>query len=177
MTISPPLRIVALCGLLAVLGGGLFALLALDHRHGVLVRHGVQAPSVRKSEVTHRSASHHAPVVLHTSVARQLDSGLPAALRHALAESSLVVAVVYAPNIAAEAGAVSAARAGAQEAHVGFVALDVRDAQTAETLATIAPGVSDPAVLIVRRPGTIALDLDGVQDATTVAQAALQVRR
>ena len=176
MTISPPLRILALCGVLAVLGGGLFALLALDHRSGVLAHLGVQASSVRTPEVTHRSASHHTPVV-HNPVARQLDSGLPAPLRHALAENSLVVAVVYAPNIAAEAGAVSAARAGAQEAHVGFVALDVRDAQTAETLATIAPGVSDPAVLIVRRPGTIALDLDGVQDATTVAQAALQVRR
>jgi hypothetical protein len=81
---------------------------------------------------------------------------------------------LYAPNIAAEAGSVDAARAGAKAVGVGFAALDVRDPRTAEAVASAFPGVGDPSVLIVRRSGKIVLELDGVEDATTVAQAALQ---
>jgi hypothetical protein len=172
VTVSPQLRIAALCGLVVAIAAGLFAVLELGHRQSL---HAAQV-SVRPPQLAHRPPVRQAPTTRHPVVPR-VASGLPAALRQALLRTPLVVAVVYAPNIAAEAGAVGAARTGAAEAHAGFVALDVRDAKTAEALATIFPGVADPSVLVVRRPGIIELDLSGVQDSTTVAQAALQERR
>lgn len=171
MTISPPVRILALVGILAALGIGLFTVLALDHKSAApttvstplhVVHHTTTVP------VTH--------TVRPRVVAPAVDQGLPQALRQALVASPVAVAVLYAPDVTAEAGSVNAARAGAQAAGVGFAALDVRDPRTAEAVANAFPGVGDPAVLIVRRSGTVVLELDGVEDATTVAQAALQGR-
>jgi hypothetical protein len=105
-----------------------------------------------------------------------LDPTLPAPLRKALSRSRVVVAVLYAPDVPGDSEAVSEARKGAQAAHVGFTMLNVRNEAIARAVARQVQGVTDPAVLVVRRPGTVALKLDGFVDAAVVAQAAADAR-
>jgi hypothetical protein len=115
---------------------------------------------------------HHAASKRHANQKLHLDPTLPAPLRHALSLSRVVVAVLYAPDAPGDAEAVSEARKGAKAAHVGFAMLDVRNEAIARALARQIDGVSDPAVLVVRRPGTVVLKLEGFVDAAVVAQAA-----
>ncbi len=172
MNLSLPVRVVALGLLVVVLGSGAFALIALSHK-------GAAPPLVIKpAQLSHHSATArattHTASRAHSAPRVVVDSTLPPTLRAALEQHRVAVAVLYAPNIAAEAGSVSAARDGAAAARAGFVAFDVRDEATAEALANRFPGLSDPMVLVLRRPGVVLLALDGVQDATTVYQAAVQ---
>jgi hypothetical protein len=101
---------------------------------------------------------------------------LPAPLRRALASHGVVVAVLYAPGVPGDAAAVQAARQGAQDAHVGFAALNVRDEAIARTMALKLPGSSDPSVLVLTRPGKIVTLLAGPEDRAVVAQAARDAR-
>jgi hypothetical protein len=101
-----------------------------------------------------------------------LDPTLPAPLREALSHSRVVVAVLYAPDVPGDSEAVAEARKGAKAAHVGFTVLNVRNEAVARAVARQIQGASDPAVLVVRRPGTVALKIDGFVDAAAVAQAA-----
>jgi len=105
-----------------------------------------------------------------------LDPTLPAPLRKALSHSRVVVAVLYAPDAPGDDEAVSEARKGARAAHVGFAMLNVRNEAVARAVARQVSGASDPAVLVVRRPGTVALKFDGFVDADVVAQAAANAR-
>jgi hypothetical protein len=108
----------------------------------------------------------------HTSAAPTPASTLPAPLRHALTSHGVVVAVLYAPGVPGDAAAVEAARQGAQNAHVGFAKLNVRDEAIAKALALKLPGSSDPSVLVVTRPGKIVTLLAGYADRAVVVQAA-----
>jgi len=101
-----------------------------------------------------------------------LDPALPAPLRRALSHSRVVVAVLYASDAPGDAEAVSEARKGAHAAHVGFAMLNVRNETIARGIAQQVAGATDPTVLVVRRPGTVALKFDGFVDAAIVAQAA-----
>jgi hypothetical protein len=103
-------------------------------------------------------------------------STLPASLRRALASHGVVVAVLYAPGVPGDAGAVAAAREGARDAHVGFTTLNVRDEAVAKAIALKLPGSSDPSVLLVTRPGKIVTLLAGYTDRAVVAQAARDAR-
>jgi hypothetical protein len=102
---------------------------------------------------------------------------LPSRLAQALRHHSIVVAALYAPGVAGEAGVVSLAREGARSVHAGFVPLNVRGERIAESLALRFPEAFDPAVLIVNRSGTVVTELDGVQQSASVAQAVLDARR
>jgi hypothetical protein len=116
------------------------------------------------------------PVAAPAQVTPKIDSSLPAPLRAALAHSAVVVAVLDAPGMPGDGGAVTQARQGAHVAHAGFALLNVRDEAIAAALARKAPNATDPAVLVVRRPGTIAFELDGFADSQSVAQAAIDAR-
>lgn len=160
VTLSLPVRIVALVGLLCALALGGFLALSAS-------RHHTETPSV-------------APVVHHAPTPRpappkpalHLDPRLPAPLHRALEHSRTVVAVLYAPHVAADSPVLAAARHGARDARVGFAALDVSRNAVASKLATWLPDAADPAVLVVRRPGNVVTELDGWSDRTMVAQAA-----
>jgi hypothetical protein len=139
---------------------------------------------------SHKPAAAAQPVVHHTVVASTharatkpvaraqkhasslIDPTLPSVLRTALARHAVVVAVLYAPGVPGDSDAVDAARAGAEHAHAGFAELNVRDEAVAAALATKLPGSSDPSVLVVRRPGKIALLINGYIDGALVSQAA-----
>jgi hypothetical protein len=105
-----------------------------------------------------------------------VDAGLPAPMKHALRYSNVVVAAVYLPGSARDAQTLREARAGARDAHAGFVALNVGKERIAAALAPKLDPVADPAVLVFERPGTVVTQLDGYADRTTVAQAAANAR-
>ncbi len=156
MKLSLPVKIAAAAGLVLALAAGTF-------------------------DVTHRKTAAGpvavaAPATAQTHAAPQIDPNLPAPLRAALVDNAVVVAVLDAPGIGDDDDAVAQARQGADAAHVGFALLNVRDEATAEALAQTAPNATDPAVLVVRRPGTIAFELDGFADSQSVAQAASDAR-
>jgi hypothetical protein len=169
--ISPRMRIFAGAGLGLVVLAVAFKLLVLSHH--------TQAQST--PVVVHKpvAAAHHRAAPAHARPAvpkLHIDPTLPAPLRHALSHSRVVVAVLYASDAPGDDEAVSEARKGARAAHVGFTMLNVRNEAIARALARQVDGASDPAVLVVRRPGTVALKLDGFVDAAVVAQAAVNAR-
>jgi hypothetical protein len=163
MTLSTPVKVVALAGLCCALGlAGLLALAAAHHRS--------TSPSL--TIVTHPAAPHHAAPRPRI----QLVAGLPAPLHRALEQSRTVVAVLYAPHVRRDVEVLAAGLQGSQDAHVGFAALDVSRRAVALDLATWQPQAADPAVLVVRRPGVVVTELDGWSDRAMVAQAAANAR-
>jgi hypothetical protein len=101
-----------------------------------------------------------------------LDAGLPANLARALRRERVVVAAVWAPS-AGDTSALAQARAGAQASGAGFVALNVLFEGHAKALERLVGPISDPSVLVFKRPGKVANRLEGFADSATVAQAAL----
>jgi hypothetical protein len=101
----------------------------------------------------------------------KLNPGLPANVARALQRERVVVAAVWAPK-AGDTQALAEARAGAHEAGAGFVVLNVLEERRAKALEELVGPISDPSVLVFKRPGTIAVRFDGFADTTTVAQAA-----
>lgn len=118
------------------------------------------------------------PLIVHNTprhkAAPKVDPGLPAALTRALAHHSVVVTVLFSPDVPGSSDAVAAARQGADTAHAGFAALDVSNETIARDAAIKLTADSDPAVVVVRRPGTVSIVLPGYNDAQVVAQAATQ---
>ena len=101
----------------------------------------------------------------------KLNPGLPVTVAKALRRENVVVAAVWAPR-AVTRRALGQARTGATQSGAGFVALNVLDEDRAGELQTLVGPISDPAVLVFRRPGTIVNRFDGFADSVTVAQAA-----
>lgn len=167
MTLSTPAKIVALAALaLALALGGLLILTSKQHISTSVPPQpaAAQHPVIRVT-VNAKPAPRVKPKLV-------LDPSLPAPLRRALLHSRQVVAVVYSSAIAGDRAALVEARAGAHAAHAGFAALDVRNESIATSVATWMTFHADPAVLVVRRPGTVVFSVAGLADRETVAQAA-----
>jgi hypothetical protein len=170
--LSLQIKILALVGL--VLAAGLVGTLVLSHDHSG--SQPVVAPVTTPAHVR-EPAHHRAYVVKPVAPTIQLAAGLPAPLRGALAHSRLVVAVVYAPGDAVDAEVLAAARQGAASEHAPLVGLNIHSDSVAATTATWLNKLVEPAVLVVARPGTIVVELDGYTDEASVAQAVADSRR
>jgi hypothetical protein len=170
MTLSTPVKVIALAGLALVLGaGGLLLLTSKSGKSGAAT--AATAPPVK---VVHIAApAHH---VRSAKPKLQLDPSLPTAVRSKLLLSHRVVAFVYTGASSYERGLLTEARAGAHAAHVPFVALDVTNEHVADQVIAWASSSADPNVLIAVRPGRIAFQLQGPTDRETVAQAAAAAR-
>lgn len=99
-------------------------------------------------------------------------TGLPVAIDNALANHELVVVSLVVPGARVDALAAAEARAGAKLAGVGFLALNVLNESVARSLLKKLGALEDPSLLLVRRGGEVALQLNGFVDRDTVAQAA-----
>jgi hypothetical protein len=160
VTLSTPVKIVALAGLVCILGAlGLLALAA--RRHATAATAPLPLPVIR----------HVAPKPAQPRLV--LAQGLPSPLRRALERSRSVVAVLVSPGVPADRATLAGARAGAHQAQLPLVVLNVSRNAVAEKLATWLPGVGDPAVVVVHRPGVAVATLRGWVDAPMVAQAAV----
>jgi hypothetical protein len=189
LTLSPQIKILALVGVLAAVG--LMASLTLFGGHSSATndvtpvqraprRHTVAAP-VRPAAVTPHAAArphvkrHVAAKPKPVSRGNLVYSTLPVPLQYALSQHDVVVVSTYDPNADVDKIAVAEAHAGAQDASVGFVLVNVLDDAVAGRLTALLPGgglLPDPGVLVYKAPGNIAFRFDGFVDRATVAQAA-----
>jgi hypothetical protein len=169
--LSTPVKIVALVALLFAAGAAATMLL--------LRGHSTPKPEVVPTTPAHvRTPAHSHPVTAHhVAPAPRFATGLPTALVAPLTRSKVVVAVVYAKGDPVAAYLLAQARAGARLARAKLVVLNVADDKVASQTATwMNSNVVDPAVLVVKRPGTIAVELDGYADQLAVAQAVVNSR-
>jgi hypothetical protein len=178
VTVSQPIKIVALVGLLvAVAGGGLFTL-RMRHQPSStppLVNHPAH-PAVTSQVTTPAGPKPHAKPATPATTPEparpvlQLDPGLPPTVRDALEHSRAAVVFVYSASTATDRALRSEVAAGAQEAGVPFVSLDVDRNSVAAAVFGWTAAPADPETFVVRRPGRVAFTLVGMTDATAVAE-------
>ncbi len=165
------LRLVALLAVIVVAGGGYF----------VVSKHKSTTPSTASSTpiATTPAETTPAPSKAHShsvAPAKLASHGLPLDVARALRKHSIVVVSLYSPRADVDQLASAEAQAGAQAAKVGFVHLDVRG-QRAGTAILHKLGVVDtPAVLVVKRPGSVYSEFKGFVDRDVVEQAVADAR-
>jgi hypothetical protein len=173
-SISPPIRILALVGLLAAIGVGI---LLYGQSHASSASSATPPVSHTKTQAKTPHASTPGPVATpNVRPAVTLLPGLPSAIGHALRNSKVVVVSLFSNGAAGDRQALAQARSGASSARVGFAAVNVLDEHAARLLDSFAGATSTPTVLIVRRPGHVVNRFPGYVDSVVVAQAAQNAR-
>jgi hypothetical protein len=177
-TISPPIRILAIVGVLAAVGLGIVLF-----SHNRSASNDSSLPPVTavhtkpstKPSTTPTTKPVVKPAVTPTVKRRVvLLPSLPSTVAHALRSSKVVIVAVYAHGGNGDMAAVQQAREGAKAAHAGFALVNVVNEKIARSLSAFGgDSVSPPAVLIVKRPGKIVNQFGGFTDSSIVEQAAL----
>lgn len=103
-------------------------------------------------------------------------SGFPPRIDHALRYSRVVVVSVAMPGAPVDAIVRREARAAAKAGRAAFVPVSALNEPAVSGLVSKAGVLPDPAVVIVRRPGTVVATFS-VTDAATIQQAVAQARR
>jgi hypothetical protein len=173
MTATVPTRMIALLGLAAAALAAFFLVV-----RPLLMDDSEATPASATNQPTEQPAAQ--PNVTPSKPAARpaarpaivLEPGLPANVARALRRERVVVAAVWAPS-SGDREAFAQARAGAQASGAGFVALNVLFEGHARALERLVGPISDPSVLVFKRPGKVANRLEGFADSATVAQAAL----
>jgi hypothetical protein len=191
LTVSPPVRIVALLGIVAAvaLGAGFMVLGRGGNSSApapVVIKHhpfgsGAASKATTAKPVTKpaaKAALKAAPVV-HKAAAKPpaelaaLAAGLPPRLASALGQAPVVVVELTDPQSEVDAIAYAEAGAGAQLAGVPFVPLNVlSQSDVGKLTEQFGSTLPEPSVLIYTRPARLAVRIDGFVDKETVAQAA-----
>jgi hypothetical protein len=207
MTVSPPIKIVALVGVLAAVGlfmymevlphGGTSSSSAtkvIKPLHPVKVHITTLRPTTPAKKVTVTKATTAHKKVVHVKVQPKpkpkvvvavpvtpapaaAPNGLPARVNEALREYSVVVVSLYNPEASVDATSLGEAAAGAKLAKVGFLAINVLDQAQASPFTNALGVLQDPTLLIYARPGTLTFKVDGFADREVVAQAALSAKK
>jgi hypothetical protein len=205
LTLSPQIKIVALVGLLAAVGlmasltllGGhsssgtndVTSVQRLPHRNTATTPvRPATTPAAKHTTTAAKTATtpaktaakphvHAKPKPKPKPVVRGnlVYSTLPSQLQYALSQNEIVVVSTYDPNADVDKIAAAEAYAGASDAKVGFLLVNVLDDAVAGRLTALLPGgglLPDPGVLVYKAPGNIAFRFDGFVDRATVAQAA-----
>jgi hypothetical protein len=170
--LSTPIKIAALVALLVAAGAAATMLLLRGHPTSQPQTIATTPTHVRTPAHSHPAATHHA-----APVAPRFATGLPTALVAPLTRSKVIVAVIYLKGDPVAADLLAQARAGARLARAKLVILNVAsDKVASQTASWMSSNVVDPSVLVVKRPGTIAVELDGYADKMAVAQAVVNSR-
>lgn len=185
MTVSPQMRIVALVGLIAVLGLAIFVMLQGRKQDSSSPSDAVTArpaPAARSAEAApakpvRPTTSPSRPQVqqVQPTVQRALRAGLPAEVASEFARHDVVLVELYSAEAPLDQLALTEARVGAGKAGAGFVALDVTSGRdkTVRALVTKLGMLNAPTLLVFRAPGTLFTQIGGFSDHETVAQAAV----
>jgi len=172
MTISPPVRIAALLGVIfAVALGLVFFMLGRSAETA-----GFESPPAhvaQRSTPPHVKQSHAKP---RTARFRIPASGFPKAVDRAFRVHRVVVLVVYMPGSGVDALVRKEARAGVIASGAGYVPVSALNNLVAGQVVAKTGVLPDPAVLVVKRPGIVAATL-GVTDRETVVHAVAQAKR
>ena len=196
LSVSPPLRIAAICGLVFTVivfgglrtlgshgGGGSTAAPRVIRHHpfgtGTAKTPAKTAAPTKTHAATAKTTPKHAapkprlrPVVDLTVVKAARAAGLPESLAQALGRSKTVVASLYDPYSQVDGTSFAEAKAGAALAGAAFVPLSVLSQRDVGKLTEQLGLLPDPGVLVYVRPATLAVKIGGFADKETVAQAA-----
>jgi hypothetical protein len=193
LTISRPVQIFALVAVVAIAGGG--AMLMMKPKHAapapVVVTKPAAAPvsaapaataTASKPVGARRTAAPAVPVAGPTVTTPKAApksvvgaNGLPLTIDAALKKHAIVIVSIFDPESSTDAISYAEAKAGANDARVGFVGVSLLDNPIAAALTSALPSgglLPAPGVLIYRRPGTLVQRIDGFTDRDAVAQAA-----
>lgn len=175
VTISSPIRVFALVGVLVATG--LAAFVFLVGRGATEV--GASAPATSLTGPAAQTTSpakvaHKPPRAKSNAVATK--SGFPVPVDRALRHRRVVVVAVYIPGAAVDAVVRAEARAAASSTRAGFVPISALNERLVRSLVAKTGVLPDPAIVIVRRPGVVTATLS-VTDRDAIAQAVAQARR
>ena len=174
VTVSPPIRVFALVGVLVATGLAAFVFLI---GRGAS-ENEVATPTTPVTKSTGQTTM--PPKVTRTRVVRHkavvTRSGFPAPVDRALRHRRVVVVAVYIPGAAVDAVVRAEAQAAASSTRAGFVPISALNERLVRSLVAKTGVLPDPAVVIVRRPGVVTATL-GVTDRDAIAQAVSQARR
>ncbi|HET8527854.1 MAG TPA: hypothetical protein VFL60_03000 [Gaiellaceae bacterium] len=203
MTVSRPVKILALILVLAGVGGiaslkllgkssgtaGASTLSVAEIRaraHGTSATSSAPAakpkPAARPVHRAVQPKPRPAPAPVHRvrkPAATTAANGLPIVLADALKAHRIVVVSVFDPQSQTDAVSYAEARAGAADAHAGFLGVSVLDDVVAAPLTASLPGgglLPLPGTLIYRAPGTLVERVDGFADRSSVAGLAANAR-
>ena len=174
-----PVRLVALVGVLALVGGGMFVFKATQS--------GSSSSDSSAPTLLHQSApKHHKPVTTkpvtanpghkpvavkpkpHPAVAA---NGFPWTVAHALVKNPVVVVAIVSPQSAVDEVALGEAKAGAEKANAAFVQVNAYKQSQIGPLASKVDITSNPAILVMRRPTLVSIQIAGFADRESIAQA------
>jgi hypothetical protein len=172
LAVENPVRLAALVGAVAVLGGGLFVLKATKSGEGA----SAAEPKLLHTSIGNRSKHRPKPgqrAVHRTPVAT---NGLPRAVAVALARHSVVVVSVVAPRGRVDKLALREAEAGAAAGNAGFVRINAfRQADVVPLQAKVSVR-GNPALIVMRRPADVSIQIEGFVDRGTIVQAIADAR-
>lgn len=172
-TLSPPVRVVAVLGVLAALGlAAFFFLLGRPTAETEPLAAPIVRPTTPATQPTPKPAAAK-PRVATPALPR---SGFPLPVDRALKNRRVVVVALYVPGASVDAVVRKEARAGALAAGAAYVAIPATSSRLVEPLIAKTGVLPEPAVVVVKRPGVVAATF-GVTDRQLVAQAALQAKR
>jgi hypothetical protein len=175
--VENPVRLVAIVGIVAALGGGLFVLKSGKGGGGGTA----SQPKLLHTSVGHRARPHAKPKPAHRAKPKPVvlpaaTEGLPRSIRVALVRHPVVVISVVAPRGRVDELAYREALAGAQASRAGFVRINAyRQADIAPLESRLNLG-GNPALIVMKRPADVAIQIDGFVDRDTIVQAVADAR-
>jgi hypothetical protein len=171
-TLSPPVQIFAVLGVIAALGFAAFTFLSGGEATvATPAPVTTPAPAPKAPATPNRAARRPAPTRTTTT-----PNGFPTPVNRALGNRKVVVVAVYMPGAGVDLVVRAEAKAAARAMGAGFVALSALNEKVMGPLVGKTGVLPDPAVLVVRRPGVVATTMS-VSDRHTIAQAVAQARR
>ena len=172
MTLSPPVKIFALLGVIAAVGFAAFTFLSSGET-SIANPVPVTPAKPRVPTTPNRPAT---PAPTRAPETPATASGFPRPINMALSKKRVVVVVVYMPGASVDRLVRADAKVAAQATGAGFVALSALNERLMSSLVGKTGVLPDPAVLVVRRPGVVATTLS-VSDRLTISQAVAQARK
>jgi hypothetical protein len=177
-SLSPPVRIFALVGIIAATALGAFFFLfarpsASEESTPTTTPQTQTTPARTPSKPKAHAAK---PASRQRALAGRTRTGYPAKVDRALRHNRVVVVALYMPGSSVDRLVLEEARSGAVQAHAAYVPLRATNERAASQLVAKTGVLPQPAVLVLRRPGTVVASL-GVTDRATVAQAVASARR
>jgi hypothetical protein len=181
VTLSPPIRVFALTGVLAVVGLAVFLFLVtrpVDDGPS-----SAPAPPRTATETPTQATPTPAAPARTTPPAKASRpraaalprSGFPVPIHRALRRNRVVVVMVYMPGGAVDSVVSAEARAGAAMSNAGFVRVSGLSERLVAPLVAKTGVLPSPAVVVLKRPDVVAATLS-VTDRQTIAQAVAQAR-
>ena len=178
-TLSPPIRILAVVGALAIVAAGvLYFALNRSSSDGSSATPPAVSASTSKPATSPAVKPATTPAAKSAAAAAKpkvvLLPNLPAPVARSLHFSKVIVAIIYSGNVDTDRAALAQARAAAKTAHAGFAAVNIVNEKLARSAGKFAgTTTTPPTLLIVKRPGKIVNRFSGSVDDVIVTQAAV----